>query len=170
MKKQTTSIRVTAFFLSCLIFLSSCASTTLIRSEPRGATLFINGEKVGTTPYQHTDTKIVGSTNHVVLKKEGYEDFVTVFSRDEEADVGAIIGGIFFLFPFLWTMKYKPEHSYEMTPLFDSPAIEADTPGSVEKPKSKADELRELKELLDEKIITKEEFEEGKKKILERDE
>jgi len=45
---------------------------------------------------------------------EGYEDFLGSFSRDEEVDVGAIIGGIFFLFPFLWTMKYKPFHTYEL--------------------------------------------------------
>jgi hypothetical protein len=49
-----------------------------------------------------------------MLTKEGYEDFMASFSRDEEVDVGAVIGGIFFLFPFLWTMKYKPFHTYEL--------------------------------------------------------
>lgn len=97
--------------------LAGCASTTIINSEPSGASLYLNGEKVGVTPYTHTDTKIVGSTTTVTLKKEGYQDLVTAFSRNEEASVGAIIGGIFVLVPFLWVMEYKPSHFYEMVPL-----------------------------------------------------
>lgn len=96
--------------------LIGCSSTTIINSEPSGATLYLNGEKVGVTPYTHTDTKIVGSTNKVTLKKEGYQDVTTVFHKDEEIDIGAVIGGIFVWVPFLWTMKYKPSRTYEMVP------------------------------------------------------
>jgi hypothetical protein len=38
-------------------------------------------------------------------------------SRNEEFNVGACIGGVLVLFPFLWIMNYKPEHTYELTPL-----------------------------------------------------
>jgi len=100
-----------------VISVSACASTTVINSEPNGAMVYLNGEKTGITPYMHTDTKIIGSTNTVLLKKEGYQDFSTVFSRNENANVGAIVGGIFVLVPFLWAMDYKPSHSYEMVPL-----------------------------------------------------
>jgi hypothetical protein len=106
--------------LVCLIltiFVSACASTTVINSEPSGATIYLNGEKVGVTPYTYTDTKIVGSTNTVLLKKDGYQDVTTAFSRNENVNVGAIIGGVFVLVPFLWTMDYKPNHLYEMAPL-----------------------------------------------------
>lgn len=104
----------------CLIIalsITACASTTAINSEPSGATLYLNGEKVGTTPYTHSDTKIIGSTNMVVLKKEGYQDFSTAFSRNENANVGAIIGGVFVLVPFLWAMDYKPSYTYELQSL-----------------------------------------------------
>lgn len=77
----------------------------------------MNDEPVGTTPYTHTDTKIVGTTTSIRLVEDGYQDFNGVLIRNEEVDVGAVIGGIFFLFPFLWTMKYKPTHTYELTPL-----------------------------------------------------
>lgn len=97
--------------------LSGCAGTTLITSDPPGASLYLNGEKVGVTPYTHTDRKIIGSTNLVTLKKEGYVDLNTSFSRNEELDIGAVIGGVVFLVPFLWTMEYKPSHSYELSPL-----------------------------------------------------
>jgi hypothetical protein len=103
--------------ITLAICVSACASTTIINSEPNGATVYLNGEKVGITPYTHTDTKIVGSTNTVLLKKDGYQDFSTAFTRNEDVNVGAIIGGIFVLIPFLWIMDYKPSHSYEMAPL-----------------------------------------------------
>jgi hypothetical protein len=173
--------------LACSVLFTSCASTTLIQSDPPGAKLFINGEHMGTTPYSYTDTKIVGSTNMVRLEKDGYEELNTSFTRDEEVDVGAAFCGFFLLVPFAWVMKYKPVHSYQLAPLSRSveqprmiqqpsslPSTHP-TPSSIEKPasepkRSKADRLRELKQLLDEKIITQQEFDKEKKKILEEEE
>ena len=130
----------------------------------------MDGEPVGTTPYDHTDTKIVGSVTTVRLEKEGYETLNTSFARNEEADVGAIIGGIFILVPFLWTMRYKPSHMYELTPLSENPESPAftDKESDYSRVKSKADALREIKQLLDEEIITPEEYEAEKKKILDQ--
>ncbi|MBO6517967.1 MAG: SHOCT domain-containing protein [Bacteroidia bacterium] len=161
--------KLVASVLTLSMLLTSCASTTLIETIPEGANLYINEESVGTSPYLYTDTKIVGSINMVRVEKEGYETLNTSFSRNEEADAGAIVGGIFLLVPFLWTMKYKPTHTYELTPLVESEKkIEESTPEespSNDNP-SKADSLRELKKLLDEGIITQEEFDSEKKKIL----
>lgn len=109
-------IRITAVLIGAAVLLSSCSSTTIIQSSPSGAKLYMNGERVGTTPYTHTDTKIVGSTTILKITSEGYEDFNGVLKRDEDVNVGAIIGGIFFLFPFLWVMDYKPTHFYELAP------------------------------------------------------
>ena len=163
--KKTITLKIASIILAGTVLLSSCASTTMIQSTPSGAKLYLDGENVGKTPYSHTDTKIVGSTTTVKLKKEGYETFNTSFSRNEQADVGAIIGGLFVWVPFLWTMKYKPTHSYELSPLLDSqPTISSEKEQNT---KSKTDRLRELKELLDENVITQEEFEKEKKKILE---
>lgn len=159
-----------SFLLALLILITSCASTTVIKSEPSGAKLYLNGEPVGTTPYKHRDTKIVGSTTSVSLVMDDYETLDTSFSRDEEVDAGAIVGGIFLLVPFLWVMKYKPTHTYELIPTSDVDSVEKK---KVVKQKtsnqSKAERLRELKTLLDEDIITSEEFEIEKKKILEED-
>ncbi|WP_160070055.1 PEGA domain-containing protein [Sphingobacterium bovisgrunnientis] len=107
---------ISLFAASALLF-ASCASTTLINTTPAGAKVYLDGEAVGTTPYSHKDTKIVGTTTTIKLEKEGFEPFTTTFSRSEQADVGAIVGGVFFLFPFLWTMKYKPSRTYELIPL-----------------------------------------------------
>jgi hypothetical protein len=160
-------------FTALTIFLSSCSSTTMIESKPPGAKVYLNGMSVGKTPYRHSDTKIVGSSTSVKLELEGYETLNTSFSRDEAADVGAIIGGLFVLVPFLWTMKYEPVHFYELVSKSDSGVSEnievvTDTKiKSSQKNQTKAEKLRELKQLLDEKIITQEEFEKEKKKILD---
>ena len=106
-----------SLLLAGAVLITSCSSTTLIQSNPPGAKVYLNDEAVGTTPYTHKDKKIVGTTTIVKLEKEGYQSLTTSFSRDEEVDVGAIIGGIFVLVPFLWTMKYKPFHSYELSPV-----------------------------------------------------
>ncbi len=157
-----------ALLLVVSLFFASCSSSTLIMSEPSNAKLYLNGQYVGTTPYQHKDKKVVGTTTNVRLEKEGYETLHTSFSRDEDVDVGAIIGGIFFLFPFIWTMKYDPTRTYEMTPLYGNENFHDARPGAKNSLTSeKAEKLRELKKLLDEKIITQEEFDREKKKILE---
>lgn len=163
-------IRLLPFTLSALILLESCASSTVIQSNPTGAKLYLNSNYVGNTPHRHTDTKIVGTTTYVRLEKEGYEPLNTSFSRDEQADVGAIIGGVFLLFPFLWTMKYDPARTYELSPAgtFQQPNVApmplANDPVSAS---PKTAKLRDLKKLLDEGILTKEEYEKEKKKTLD---
>ena len=162
--------RTISLLLVGSILFTSCASTTVIQSNPSGAKVYLNGEPVGTTPYTHQDTKIVGSTTTVKLEKEGYESLNTSFSRNEEADIGAIIGGVFVWVPFLWTMKYKPMHTYELTPSSGSQQTKIGPTLKQNQTQSKADRLRELKQLLDEKVITQEEYEKEKKKILAEDE
>ena len=117
MMKQALVIRATALLLTASVLLSGCSSTTMIQSKPEGAKIYLNEELVGTTPYAHSDTRIVGSTTRLRLEKEGYETLNSSFTRNEEVDAGAIVGGIFLMFPYLWTMKYKPSHTYELVPL-----------------------------------------------------
>lgn len=100
-------------FLTLAAF-ASCASTTVIQTQPPGARVIINGAVVGTTPYALTDTNIVGSTTHLRLEYPGYQPMDTFITRNEELEVIALIGGIFLLVPLLWVMKYQPEHNYQL--------------------------------------------------------
>jgi len=145
----------------------------MIVSNPAGAKLYLDGEFVGKTPYRHTDSKIVGSMVSVKLEKEGYQPLLTDFSKNEEADIGAIIGGFFVWIPFLWTLKYKAIHTYELKPIENTNIVQE----NAQKPiptsttgKTKTDRLRELKKLLDENIITNDEFQKEKAKILDEKE
>ncbi|MDR2511800.1 MAG: PEGA domain-containing protein [Bacteroidales bacterium] len=165
MRNQAMTTKMISTLLVGAILFSSCSSTTMILSNPSGAIVYLNGESVGTTPYPHRDTKIVGSKTTVRLEKEGYEPFNASFSRDEKVDVGAIIGGLFVLFPFLWTMQYKDVHIYELIPIGDDQPIIKTNPQYPSQ--SKVYRLRELKQLLDENLITSEEYDKEKRKILD---
>ncbi|MBT4793376.1 MAG: PEGA domain-containing protein [Halobacteriovoraceae bacterium] len=96
-----------------ITFFSACSSTTLITSSDKDAKIYIDGEYKGSGSVTHTDTKIIGSSTIVKIKKKGCEPTIQVFSRNEEFDAGACAGGVFTLVPFLWVMKYKPTHTYE---------------------------------------------------------
>jgi hypothetical protein len=147
-----------------LFILPGCSSTTMISSKPEGAKLYMDEQYKGTTPYSYSDTKIVGSSTPLRLELEGYAPFRTTLVRSERADVGAIIGGIFVLVPFLWTMQYNPDHTYELRPagsVSDDPVVKTSLT------KDKAEALRETRKLYDEGTLTKDEYEREKQKILD---
>ena len=161
------TVKCISFSLAISLLLASCSSGTMIVSSPSNAKLSIDGDIVGLTPYFYSDTKIMGTTTTVRLEKEGYKPMYAEFSKNEAADVGAIIGGLFFTFPFLWSMKYKPTHSYQLQEaVVVNQTSEIDNHSTVHK--SKVEALRELKQMLDEKIINQAEFDAEKKKILDR--
>lgn len=106
--------RSLALFLAISILLISCSSTTVFTSEPKGAKVFINDEYIGKTPVAYEDTKVMFTTNRLRIEKEGYKTFYSSFTRDEQPEIGAIITGFVFVVPFLWAMKYKPTHNYQL--------------------------------------------------------
>lgn len=91
----------------------ACSSTTMIRSTDSAAKIYVDGEYKGKGTVSYTDTKIVGSSTSVRVEKEGCAPQFYNMTRSEEFDVGACAGGVFVLVPFLWVMKYKPDHTYE---------------------------------------------------------
>lgn len=139
----------------------------MIKSNPSKAKVYLDGAFVGETPYLHRDSKIVGSSMVVKIEKEGFQPLVATITKDEEVNVGAVIGGIFFVFPFLWTTQYQPVHNYMLKETADEEISNSNVQSTQLNTKSKADLLRELKQLLDEKIITAEEFEKEKAKVLD---
>lgn len=150
---------------------------TIIDTEPSGAHLYLNERYVGETPYRHVDDDIIFTENFVRLELDGYEPLVTSFSRDEDIETGAALAGFLLFLPWLWVFKYDESHIYTLEPVNPENLmpIPVDDPNQIVEPQSqsvydKADQLRELKKLLDEGIITKDEFEIEKKKILNKSE
>lgn len=128
LKQTTMKKQILSLLLVGAMLVTSCASTTIIQSNPSGANVYLNGQTVGITPYTYTDKKIVGTRVNVKLQKEGYEPVDTHFNRVEKLDVGALIGGILVDFPLLWIMKYKPEHNYDLVPTAQKVPSTNDTP------------------------------------------
>jgi hypothetical protein len=94
------------------LFLSGCASTTLFTTDPEGASVFVKGEEMGTTPYKYSDAKVALSSTPVTFKKDGYKDLNIILKRSEQPAVGAIIGGILLYVPLLWFAEYNRDHFY----------------------------------------------------------
>ena len=92
---------------------TACSSSTVIRSTDPDARIFVNGEYMGTGRAYYSDQKIAFSKNNVELRKEGCPTQKHSFRRNEEADVGAIVGGILFTFPYLWVAEYKRSRTYD---------------------------------------------------------
>lgn len=105
--------------MSCMVvaavFVSGCASHTVINTVPQQAKVYLDERFLGESPVSHSDTAIAGSKRELVLKKEGYKN-KTATIRKEKVAVGPIIGGIFFLFPFLWTLGYPESYTFELEP------------------------------------------------------
>ena len=119
--KKLISLTI-AFF-----FLFGCASSTLIKSNPPGAKLYLEGQLKGETPYTYADRAAAGTMRTVTLKKEGYKDFNGHIKR-EELSVAALILGILVLWPLLiWVLEYPPEYTFEMV-LTDLPTKPQVTP------------------------------------------
>jgi len=112
MKKISSSL-LSLFVL--VTFLAACSSKTTIRVMDPSVKVYIDGEYKGVGSVVHSDKKIVGSTTSVRLEKEGCMPITNSFSRNEEFNVGACIGGVFLLFPFLWIMDYKADRTFEFT-------------------------------------------------------
>jgi len=106
--------------VTLVAFSTGCASTTVIKTNPSGAKVFVDGAPVGKTPYSMTDTKTIVSTTSLRLEKPGYESITVNINRMEEPDIGPIIGGVcagatlLGLAFFLWAGKYRAEHIYDL--------------------------------------------------------
>ena len=99
--------------LTVLSFLLGCASTTLIKSNPPGAKLQVDGQSLGETPHFYSDKTAAGTVKTVTLRKEDYKDFNDYIKR-EKLSVPALIGGIFLIVPFVWILEYPSQYNFEM--------------------------------------------------------
>lgn len=95
------------------MLVTACSSSTMIRSSDPESRIYVNGEYMGTGHARYTDQKVAFSKNDVEIRKDGCAAENYSFRRSEEADVGAIVGGIFLTVPFLWVTEYKPHHGYD---------------------------------------------------------
>lgn len=150
------------------IMLTSCASSTMITSSPSGAKVYVDGNLKGTTPYKHKDRKPSLSQTQVGVEKLGYEGEYASITKDDDVHLGAAVGGFFLILPWAWILEYDENYHFELSP--HGPEHPEHELFHATRPKTKVEKLLELKALMDQGILTQEEFEREKKKVLEEDE
>ena len=111
---KTRFIRVTTC-LALTVLICGCASTTIIRSKPEGAIVYLDNVRLGPTPQKCSDTAILGSTKLLRLEKTGYQPLTTVIRKDE-FKIGPCIGGFFMPVFFLWIEGYPNVYEFALEP------------------------------------------------------
>jgi hypothetical protein len=123
-------------------------------------------------------SKKIESTKEIKSLEKGSEEFVLIFGNlfpNEKKPSKALKSKLFFNDEFLWaTYKKVFDEIWDkriddaINELKEKESIEKEVkkPSTKETQISKKDKLNELKELLDEELITNEEYEESRKKIL----
>lgn len=83
------------FFLLIAGMFVGCVTNIAIKSNVEGADVYIDGERVGSTPCVTKVSSYAWYDPEVVLKKEGYKDLVTRFNL--EPRMGNLIAGVLLL-------------------------------------------------------------------------
>jgi len=167
---------ITISILAALVFSTSCATLftgtrqkVTIDSNPQGAKVIIDGQKVGVTPAnvrvdRELDALLEGG-KEIRLEMLGYRE--SGYELDAELNAVSIFN---FFNPLFWGIdivtgavtKYENYYNFELMPVQDNnPTIQANISGD------KYDKLAKLKKLLDDGAITQEEYDREKAKILE---
>jgi len=70
--------------------------TLSISSQPEGASIFIDGNRAGTTPTDNI--QLTSGSHHVKIKKEGYEDYseTATIKKDKNSDITALLSQLQF--------------------------------------------------------------------------
>ena len=110
MKRTMNTIAI----LLAVAILSGSASTTIIKSEPATAEIWVDSLKMGQTPYTHTDTDLSFSTKTIQLKKAGYSDLTRVIKRDQMNTQNAVLSFLCFWPGLLWSWEYPPSYTFSM--------------------------------------------------------
>ena len=140
----------------------ACASTKIIETQPPGARVFVDGQYVGTTPYELTARRVFWQKKVIRVKKEGYHPQDFVASRGERLNPGAFIGGFFFWPLFFWAGAYDDETTLYLSPDLAAPAMAAsDSTDAVVPPAPKTLEERRatLERMYESGALTKKEYE-----------
>jgi hypothetical protein len=155
--KRTAGVSV----LALCVTLAGCAESTLIRSYPPGAKLYVNDQYEGVTPFMLTvpRAQFADHTFRVRLERDGYTPIdQTLLTR---TCPGRVVGGIFSLgisFIFRRPTCFDSHQDFSMVPLPGQP-VAAHQPTIEER-------LQRIERMRDQGTITNEEYEHYRGEIL----
>ena len=153
------SFRTVGVFGLCLVAIG-CAESTIIRSNPPGARVSINGRLEGTTPMTFTVSRsqFADQAFQARLERQGYEPFEATLHK--QVCGGRVVGGIFSLgisFIFKRPSCFSDPQTFSLTPLAGEPP---------ERPLSIQERLERLQKMRENGTITEEEYQHSRKEVL----
>jgi hypothetical protein len=96
-------LRKSLAFLTFVSFLSACSHTVTIDTDPTGAEIKVNGEKLGTSPVTYTEQTGWERIYDIEANKGGFKTTRKQVRQTEwnmPVTAGSVIGGLFCLVPF----------------------------------------------------------------------
>lgn len=166
-----------SFLLGCATIFKGGHQTISFSSNPDSAKVYLNGENMGKTPFE-LQLKVNKSYN-VEFRKEGYSNRTLILSNSVGAGwiiLDVVLGGIIGIAIDAATGDwYSLDQDHLNAPLeatkTEFKTTNQDEGNSTIETKNNGSniskKLKDLKGLLDEGIITKDEFEARRKKILD---
>ncbi len=100
--------------------LASCASAARFHTDPEGALLYVNGQRIGTTPVAYANDPGLAQRYHVQIVKPGYEPLD--FYLDNSLSWIWGYCGLMGLVPYLWGWSLSGDHVFHLIPLHDERA------------------------------------------------
>lgn len=121
MKFNKTFTSFTAALLLLAMF-SSCVSSTRVNfnTDVDGASVYVDGEEIGTTPAQIKLSNAIWENPDVVIKKDGYKDLYTDLNKEVKG-VNLVCGLLLWWPSLLFVYGPKKSQHYMLTP---SPVVQ----------------------------------------------
>lgn len=104
-----------------VVVCASCVTQTRVNfsTDVDGAEVFVDGEKIGTTPVQKKLSNVVLENPDILIKKEGYKDLYTDLKKEIKG-VNLVSGLILFWPALFWVYGPKKNQSYILVPSANS--------------------------------------------------
>lgn len=97
-----------------ILFITSCSSTTIIRTHDKDANIYIDNKYYGKNTVVYTDAKISFLSTEIRIEKENCPTQNLTLVKNERFDYVSIISGVLMIVPLLWIRKYNPVHNIEV--------------------------------------------------------
>lgn len=104
-----------------VVVCASCVTQTRVNfsTDVDGAEVFVDGEKIGTTPVQKKLSNVVWENPDILIRKEGYKDLYTDLKKEIKGV--NLVSGLFLFWPALfWVYGPKKNQSYILVPSANS--------------------------------------------------
>jgi len=104
-----------------MIFCASCVTQTRVNfsTDVDGAEVYVDGEKIGTTPVQKKLSNAIWNNPDILIKKEGYKDLYTDLNKELKG-VNLVSGLLLWWSSLFWVYGPKKNQTYMLVPSANS--------------------------------------------------